>query len=178
MNKIFTLRCPKEDNKQYFSLEKHQYKNNLTVMINDAVVFENIDDAEENLPLLMSDQILFDSDSVNTISLIYDISFGDVKEKTEVDFVFDSNSSICTTTFNRKNFVEGSEKLTDDYGITLTVNDQMHKLDKTFHQGETKKVSVQNFVDMDLPITVALESKKQFTDSADVTYDQLVFEIQ
>ena len=178
MNKIFILRCPKEDNKQYFSLEKHQYKNNLTVMINDAVVFENIDDAEENLPLLMSDQILFDSDSVNTISLIYDISFGDVKEKTEVDFVFDSNSSICTTTFNRKNFVEGSEKLTDDYGITLTVNDQMHKLDKTFHQGETKKVSVQNFVDMDLPITVALESKKQFTDSADITYDQLVFEIQ
>ena len=178
MNKIFTLRCPKADNKQYFSLKKHQYKNNLTVMINDAVVFENIDDAEENLPLLMSDQILFDSDSVNTISLIYDISFGDVKEKTEVDFVFDSNSSICTTTFNRKNFVEGSEKLTDDYGITLTVNDQMHKLDKTFHQGETKKVSVQNFVDMDLPITVALESKKQFTDSADVTYDQLVFEIQ
>jgi len=178
MNKIFTLRCPKEDNKQYFSLEKHQYKNNLTVMINDAVVFENIDDAEENLPLLMSDQILFDSDSVNTISLIYDISFGDVKEKTEVDFVFDSNSSICTTTFNRKNFVEGSEKLTDEYDVTLTVNDQTHKLDKTFHQGDTKKVSVQNFVDMDLPITVALESKKQFTDSADVTYDQLVFEIQ
>jgi len=70
------------------------------------------------------------------------------------------------------------KKLTDDYGITLTVNDQMHKLDKTFHQGETKKVSVQNFVDMDLPITVALESKKQFTDSTDVTYDQLVFEIQ
>ena len=178
MNKIFTLRCPKEDNKQYFSLEKHQYKNNLTVMINDAVVFENINDAEENLPLLMSDQILFDSDSVNVVNLIYDISFGDTKEKTEVDFVFDSNSSICTTTFNRKNFVEGSEKLTDDYGVTLTVNDQTHKLDKTFHQGETKKVSVQNFVDMDLPITVALESKKQFTNCADVTYDQLVFEIQ
>ena len=73
MNKIFTLRCPKEDNKQYFSLEKHQYKNNLTVMINDAVVFENINDAEENLPLLMSDQILFDSDSVNVVNLIYDI---------------------------------------------------------------------------------------------------------
>jgi len=178
MNKIFTLRCPKEDNKQYFSLKKHQYKNNLTVMINDAVVFENIDDAEENLPLLMTDQILFDSDSVNVVTLIYDISFGDIKEKTEVDFVFDSNSSICTTTFNRKNFVEGSEKLTDEYDVTLTVNDQTHKLDKTFHQGDTKKVSVQNFVDMDLPITVALESKKQFTDSADVTYDQLVFEIQ
>jgi hypothetical protein len=31
---------------------------------------------------------------------------------------------------------------------------------------------------MDLPITVALESKKQFTNCADVTYDQLVFEIQ
>src|SRR6056300_143408 len=178
MNKIFTLRCPKEDNKQYFSFKKHQYKNNLTVMINDAVVFENIDDAEENLPLLMTDQILFDSDSVNVVNLIYDISFGDIKEKTEVDFVFDSNSSICTTTFNRKNFVEGSEKLTDNYDVTLTVNDQTHKLYKTFHQGETKKVSVRNFVDMDLPITVALESKKQFTDSVDVTYDQLIFEIQ
>ena len=68
MNKIFTLRCPKEDNKQYFSLEKHQYKNNLTVMINDAVVFENINDAEENLPLLMSDQILFDSEELFSYS--------------------------------------------------------------------------------------------------------------
>ena len=101
MNKIFTLRCPKEDNKQYFSLEKHQYQNNLTVMVNDMVVFENINDAEENLPIVLSDQVLFDPNSVNTISLIYNISFGDIKEKTDVDFVFDSNSSICTTKFNR-----------------------------------------------------------------------------
>ena len=63
MNKIFTLRCPKEDNKQYFSLEKHQYQNNLTVMVNDMVVFENINDAEENLPIVLSDQVLFDPNS-------------------------------------------------------------------------------------------------------------------
>jgi hypothetical protein len=178
MNKIFTLRCPKEKGKNYFSLEKHQYKNNLTVMINDAVVFENINDAEENLPLTLSDQILFDSDSVNSVSLIYNISFGEIKEKSEVDFVFDSNSSICTTNFNRKNFVQGSEKLTDQYCVTLKINDQTHTLDKTFHKGETKKISVQNFVDMSLPITVSLESKKQFEDSNDITYDQLEFEIQ
>ena len=96
------------------------------------------------------------------------------KEKLVSDFIpykghWDKNTILT------KN---GRKKLTDDYGVTLTVNDQTHKLDKTFHQGDTKKVSVQNFVDMDLPITVALESKKQFTDSADVTYDQLVFEIQ
>ena len=128
MNKIFTLRCPKEDNKQYFSLEKHQYQNNLTVMVNDIVVFENINDAEENLPIVLSDQVLFDPNSVNTISLIYNISFGDIKEKTDVDFVFDSNSSICTTKFNRKNFVEGSEKLTDEYQVKLKVIPQgFHK---------------------------------------------------
>ena len=178
MNKIFTLRCPKETDKQYFSLEKHQYQNNLTVMVNDMVVFENINDAEENLPIVLSDQILFDSNSVNTISLIYNISFGDIKEKTDVNFVFDSNSSICTTKFNRKNFVEGSEKLTDEYQVKLKVNDQTHTIDKTFHEGATKNISVQNFVDMDLPITVSLESRKQFTDSDDITYDQLEFEIQ
>jgi len=178
MNKIFTLRCPKESNKQYFSLEKHQYKNNITVMINDAVVFENINDAEENLPIVMNEQILFDSNSVNTVDLIYDISFGDIKEKTEVGFVFDSNSSICTTHFNRKNFVEGSEKLTDEYKITLKINDQTHTIDKSFHQGDTKNISLQTFVDMDLPITVSLESKKQFKNSDDITYDQLEFDIQ
>ena len=178
MNKIFTLRCPKEHNKKYFSFEKHQYQNNLTVMVNDVVVFENIDDAEENLPIVLSDQILFDPNSVNTISLIYNISFGDKQEKTDVDFVFDSNSSICTTKFNRKNFVEGSEKLTDEYQVKLKVNDQTHTIDKTFHEGATKNISVQNFVDMDLPITVSLESRKQVTDSDDITYDQLEFEIQ
>ena len=46
------------------------------------------------------------------------------------------------------------------------------------NEGETKMISVQNFVDMDLPITVSLESKKQFVDSDDITYDQLEFEIQ
>ena len=45
-------------------------------------------------------------------------------------------------------------------------------------EGETKNISVQNFVDMDLPITVSLESKKQFMDSNDITYDHLEFEIQ
>lgn len=178
MNKIFTLRCPKEKDKHYFSFEKHQYKNNLTVMVNDDVLFENINDAEENLPLLMSDQILFDSNSVNTVNLIYDISFGDKKEKTDVEFVFDSNSSICSTSFHRKNFVEGSEKLSDQYVVTLTVNDQIHTLQKDFHQGETKKIIVQNFIDMDLPIHIKLESKKVFVDSSDITYDQLEFEIQ
>ena len=178
MNKIFTLRCPKETDKQYFSLEKHQYQNNLTVMVNDMVVFENINDAEENLPIVLSDQILFDSNSVNTISLIYNISFGDIKEKTDVNFVFDSNSSICTTKFNRKNFVEGSEKLTDEYQVNLKPPAHIHTIDKTFHEGETKNISVQNFVDMDLPITVSLESKKQFMDSNDITYDHLEFEIQ
>ena len=178
MNKTFVLRCPKDKDKRYFSFEKHQYKNNLTVMVNDVVVFENIDDAEEKLPIVLSDQVLFDPDSVNTVSLMYDISFGDIKEKTDVDFVFDSNSSICTTKFHRKNFVKGSEKLTDHYQVKLKVNDQTHTLDKTFHQGDTKNISVQNFVDMDLPITVSLESKKQFEDSDNITYDQLEFEIQ
>jgi hypothetical protein len=178
MNKIFTLRCPKENDRQYFSLEKHRYKNNLTVMINDEVVFENINDAEENLPIVMNEQILFDSNSVNTVDLIYNISFGDVKEKTDVSFVFDSNSSICTTYFNRKNFVEGSEKLSNEYLIKLKINNQTHAFDKTFHEGETKNISVQTYVDMDLPITVSLESKKQFLDSDDITYDQLEFEIQ
>lgn len=178
MNKTFVLRCPKEKGKRYFSLTDHQYKNNLTVMVNDIVVFENIDDAEEKLPIVLSDQVLFDPNSVNTISLIYNISFGDIKEKTDVDFVFDSNSSICTTKFRRKNFVKGSEKLSDQYQVKLKVNDQTHTLDKSFHQGETANISVQNFVDMDLPITVSLESKKQFEDSNDITYDQLEFEIQ
>ena len=78
MNKIFTLRCPKQHDKRYFSLAQHQYKNNLSVVVNDHVLFKNIDDAEENLPITLSDQILFDTQSINVISLIYDIKFGTV----------------------------------------------------------------------------------------------------
>jgi hypothetical protein len=178
MNKIFTLCCPKAEDKHYFSCKKHQYKNNLTVLVNDDVLFENINDAEENLPIILQDQIPFDSYNINTVSLLYDISLGDVKEKTEVTFVFDGNSSICTTNFFRKNFVQGSDKLTDQYCIRLCVNGQQHLLDRSFHQGDIKQVSVQNFVDMDMPISVELESKKQFTDSMDITFDQLEFKIQ
>ena len=58
------------------------------------------------------------------------------------------------------------------------MNDQTHTLDKTFHQGKNKTVSVQNFMDLDLPIKIKLESKKQFENQSDITYDQLEFEIQ
>ena len=58
------------------------------------------------------------------------------------------------------------------------MNDQTHTLDKTFHQGKNKTVSVQNFMDLDLTIKIKLESKKQFENQSDITYDQLEFEIQ
>ena len=33
-------------------------------------------------------------------------------------------------------------------------------------------------MDLDLPIKIKLESKKQFENQSDITYDQLEFEIQ
>jgi hypothetical protein len=46
MRKIFSVSCPKEEDKRYFSKAIHKYKNNITVKFNDEVLFDNIDDAE------------------------------------------------------------------------------------------------------------------------------------
>lgn len=178
MNRILKLFCPKDTDKRYFSWSQHKYKNNLTVCWNNNVLFEKINDAEELLPINLIESIHFDTTTINTLSLIYDITFDQTKEQATVDFVFEPSSSMCTANFFRKNFVEGSEYLTDDYNVTLDINNQVTMLDKTFHEGDTKKLSIQNFVDMDLPIVIKLQSKKVFAQSSEVTYDQIELHIQ
>jgi hypothetical protein len=177
MNRLLILNCPKQEDKRYFSFAEHQYQNNLTVLFNNNALFENIDDAEENLPIVMRHQISFDMHATNTICLIYDIKFGKQREKTDVDFLFDPINSICTINLERKNYVIGSEKLTGDYKITLSINNQKYFLDKDFHKGDLKKLSLQTYVDIKLPIYIELESKKVFEHSDKITYDQIVLKI-
>jgi hypothetical protein len=178
MNKLFILTCPKQEDKRYFSFAEHQYQNNLTVLFNNNTLFENINDAEENLPIAMSHQIFFDMRAINTISLIYDIKFGEQTEKTNVDFLFDPISSICSVSLERKNYVIGSEKLTDDYKITLSINNQKYFFDKDFHKEDVKKISLQTYINLELPVDIKLESKKVFEHSNKITYDQIELEIR
>jgi hypothetical protein len=94
-----------------------------------------------------------------------------------VDFLFDPINSICTINLERKNYVIGSEKLTGDYKITLSINNQKYFLDKDFHKGDLKKLSLQTYVDIKLPIYIELESKKVFEHSDKITYDQIILKI-
>ena len=57
MNRTIRLTCPKEDGKRYFSKADHGYENNLNISFNNNVVFKNINDAEELLPITESKQV-------------------------------------------------------------------------------------------------------------------------
>ena len=89
MRKVFAVHCPKEEDKRYFSKALHKYKNNITVKFNDDVLFDKIDDAEENLPINKHCVLDIMEEVPSTVSLDYDITIGDIKEQSTVEFVID-----------------------------------------------------------------------------------------
>jgi len=177
MRKVFAVHCPKEEDKRYFSKAIHKYKNNITVKFNDEVLFDNIDDAEENLPINKHTVLDIMEEVPSTISLDYDIKIGDVSEQSTVEFVLDPLVEMVHTKIHRKNFVEGTEKLSDDYIVTLTVNEHEQTFGKDFHTGATKTLKFSLPVDVKDVINIKLESKKVFQNDPMVTYDtiELIF---
>ena len=123
MRKVFAVHCPKEEDKRYFSKALHKYKNNITVKFNDDVLFDKIDDAEENLPINKHCVLDIMEEVPSTVSLDYDITIGDIKEQSTVEFVIDPIVDMIHAKIHRKNFVEGTQNLSDDYCVTLTVNE-------------------------------------------------------
>ena len=81
------------------------------------------------------------------------------------------------TKIHRKNFVEGTEKLSDEYIVTLTVNEHEQTFGKDFHTGATKTLKFSLPVDVKDIINIKLESKKVFENDPMVTYDtiELIF---
>ena len=177
MRKVFAVHCPKEEDKRYFSSKLHDYKNNITVKFNDEILFDKIDDAEENLPINKHCVLDIMEEVPSTITLDYDITIGQVKEQSTVEFVLDPVVEMVHTKIQRKNFVEGTEKLSDDYCVTLSVNEHQQSFGKEFHKGDTKTLSYSLPVDIKDVINIKLESKKVFNDDPMITYDtiELIF---
>jgi hypothetical protein len=57
MNRIVRVTCPKEFNKKYMSRQHDNYINKLDVYHNAQKIFANIDDAEENLPIILENPL-------------------------------------------------------------------------------------------------------------------------
>ena len=177
MRKVFAVHCPKEEDKRYFSKALHKYKNNITVKFNDDVLFDKIDDAEENLPINKHCVLDIMEEVPSTVSLDYDITIGDIKEQSTVEFVIDPIVDMIHAKIHRKNFVEGTQNLSDDYCVTLTVNEHEQIFGKDFHMGGTKTLKFSLPVDIKDVINIKLESKKVFKDDPSITYDtiELIF---
>ena len=177
MRKVFAVHCPKEEDKRYFSKALHKYKNNITVKFNDDVLFDKIDDAEENLPINKHCVLDIMEEVPSTVSLDYDITIGEIKEQSTVEFVIDPIVDMIHAKIHRKNFVEGTQNLSDDYCVTLTVNEHEQKFGKDFHMGKTKTLKFSLPVDVKDVINIKLESKKVFKDDPSITYDtiELIF---
>ena len=113
----------------------------------------------------------------STVSLDYDITIGDIKEQSTVEFVIDPIVDMIHAKIHRKNFVEGTQNLSDDYCVTLTVNEHEQIFGKDFHMGETKTLKFSLPVDIKDVINIKLESKKVFKDDPAITYDtiELIF---
>ena len=162
MPKRIRVNFPKESNKKYFSFKNENYKNDINVYVNDTIIFPHINDAEEFLPISLDDVLNLDENKENIVKFAYEVSFGTVNEKVDLIFKLKTNG-VCETNICRYNFVEGSEKLTDDFLITFVVNDQITLIGKEYHEGNTANITFDNYYTY--PLKINWSSKIPFTDT-------------
>jgi hypothetical protein len=181
--KTITVICPKEHNKKYFSFKENDYSNYLNIYFNNNLIFEGINDAEENLPIELKSNIDIQYDIKNVLKFKYNITF-DNSIKELIDFVFtiipinDIKHNIQAEIY-RHNFVKNSEFLSDEYKVTLNINEHEFILDKNYHHGENKLIIFNCNIDLiNQGLNIFLSSKKVFNnDKKNVTYDQIELKI-
>ena len=177
MNRIVRVTCPKEFNKKYMSRQHDNYINKLDVYHNTQKIFANIDDAEENLPVILEKSIVFDN--INIFEFHYDIKFHSVQEQAKIvwslkpiNYLYQSCVQLI-----RFNSVQGGEHVSDDYCITVKCNQYTHTVGKEYHQGQQQNINFEDLIDANGYCFFSLETKKVFKNSVNITYDQLQFEI-
>jgi hypothetical protein len=184
MNKrTITVICPKEQGKKYFSFKEHHYSNNLNIYLNDNLLFENINDAEENLPITLKKNINIDYNIVNLLKFNYNINFkNSIKELVDVVYKFeptDNQYHFIKTEINRHNYVLGSEHLDDSYEVTFNINEHTHTFGKNYHQGETKNINFFDKINLQQQgLLISIDSKKTFQNTKDTTFDQIRLELR
>jgi hypothetical protein len=180
MNKrTITVTCPKEQEKKYFSFKEHHYFNHLNIYLNDNLLFEGINDAEENLPIELKTNVDLKYDVKNVLKFNYNITFKNISVTELVDLFFtiipiDNIKHNIQTEIYRHNFVKNSEFLSDEYKITLNINEHEFILGKNYHQGENKYIMFKCDIDLiNQGLNIFLSSKKVFNNDKNITYDQI-----
>lgn len=175
MDRRITITCPKETDKEYFSYKKQTYHADISIYINNAMLFSHINDAQEYLPLEYSKEINLNESKDNLIKFEYKLSFGPEKENVDVIYNLKTNG-VCETTIHRHNFVEGSQNLDEGYLVTFSINDQKTFLDKKYHEENSKIIRFDS--NYSYPLDVRWFSKKPFTDTSKVYWDDIRFRIE
>lgn len=168
MHRRLKISFPKESDRKYFSKEHQGYTNNLCVLVDDKLLFSNIDDAEENLPLIYQADI----DLSKTIEIRYNIVFGDgTKESAKITFEF---LDRCYVHVYRPNYLIGSHKL-DQYNVTFDVNGTIYQIGPEYHQGDSKTLNMQGT--FTLPFKARWSTKKSFIGGQYVYWDDTILEL-
>jgi hypothetical protein len=168
MHRRLTISFPKDLDRKYFSKEHQGYANNLCVLVDNKLLFSNIDDAEENLPLTYQADI----DLYKTIEITYDIMFGDgTKESASITFEF---SDQCHVHVHRPNYLKGSDNL-DQYDVTFDINGNIYQIGPEYHQGDSKTLDMQGT--LTLPFRARWSTKKSFIGGRYVYWDDTILEL-
>lgn len=184
MNKrTITVICPKEQGKKYFSFKEHHYSNCLNIYLNDNLLFEGINDAEENLPITLKKNINVNYMDVNVLKFNYNINFkNSSKEFVDVVYQFepiDNQFHSIKTEIYRHNYVLGSEQLDDNYVVTFNINEHTHTFGKNYHQGDTKNINFFDKINLNQQgLLISVDSKKTFQNVTDTTFDQIRLELR
>jgi len=179
MLKTLKITCPREKNKTYMSFASHQYVNKLDIYHNSMKIFTDINDAEENLPIIQEKNIDIALDSLNTFEFRYLIRFDGVEENCKIlwqikpiNYLSESHLQLI-----RYHAVKGAEKISDDFCCNIKINQHCYTVGKEYHLGEQKFLYFKDMIDTNGYCFLSLETKKVFKDCVPVTYDQLLFEI-
>ena len=174
MHKRIIITCPKQSDRRYFSEKIHRYSNRLNVYYNDRMLFPNINDAEEYLPLTFESLIEYDEQKINRFRFEYNIKIDTAEEYADVIFQLNPNGK-CNAYVIRKNYVEGSELLDENYRVDFTINGEEFILDKNYHKGKAHNTSFEHTYNY--PLDIKWSSRKSFQGSDRITYDEIEFRI-
>ena len=133
------------------------------------MLFPNINDAEEYLPLSFESIINYDTAVVNRFRFEYNIKIDTAEEYADVIVQLQPDEK-CKIFVVRKNYVEGSELLDEHYRVDFDVNGKVKTFDNDYHKGRTNQISLE--YDYTYPLDIKWESRKSFYNDK-ITYDEI-----
>jgi hypothetical protein len=178
MKKALLVYFPKLPQTKYFSAAEHEYFSSISVWFNKNIVFSNINDQEENLPMSYQHPVDLVLNSVNTIKVCYKIYTNySFKEDASIQYeLYPTSSGSCNVTaqLSRNNNVISPKLIDPGYIITSKINNHQISIDgKSWFTGNTNQHNFVTDVNITEPLILETISKKIFVSSDQVHYDHI-----